>query len=179
MFRLVAKLIGEGSHSRVYLAWDSRSEEWVAVRTLSRGAAQEPLVRQRFEAEAHALAGLSYLYLVRIIAVEEHNGLPYAVTDLARCGTIYESWIDRNGPLGPRRAIAFARKCGEAVAHLHQNGRVHGDLGPHRLLVKQSGIVVVADTGVALDAVPAFAAPERKAGEAVDARLTRTRSGRR
>ncbi len=77
------------------------------------------------------------------------------------------------GPLQPRLkpgiAIAVLRDCLAALAALHREGIVHGDLKPSNIMIKRAGNAKIIDIGSAFDpenaphrrtCTPAYAAPE-------------------
>ncbi len=77
------------------------------------------------------------------------------------------------GPVQPRVkpgvAIAIIRDCLAAMAALHREGIVHGDLKPSNIMIKRTGNVKIVDIGSAYDlndppgrrtCTPSYAAPE-------------------
>jgi len=83
------------------------------------------------------------------------------------------------GPTQPRLkpgiAIAIVRDCLAALAALHREGIVHGDLKPSNIMVKRTGNAKIVDLGSAFDyeqapprraCTPMYAAPEVLEGAA-------------
>ncbi len=77
------------------------------------------------------------------------------------------------GPVQPRFkagvAISIVRDCLEALAALHRQGIIHGDVKPSNIMLKRSGRAKMIDIGSAFEMVdppgtmactPAYAAPE-------------------
>lgn len=77
------------------------------------------------------------------------------------------------GPAQPRVkpgvAVAIVRDCLAALAALHREGIVHGDIKPSNIMLKRTGTVKIVDIGSAFDrndpppvrtCTPAYAAPE-------------------
>lgn len=77
------------------------------------------------------------------------------------------------GPMQPRVkpgiAIAIVRDCLAALAALHREGIVHGDLKPSNIMIKRTGNAKIVDLGSAFDleqvpsrrtCTPTYAAPE-------------------
>ena len=77
------------------------------------------------------------------------------------------------GPVHPRLkpgiAVAIARECLAALAALHREEIVHGDLKPSNIMLKRTGNAKLVDIGSAIDqknpppmrtCTPAYAAPE-------------------
>ena len=82
------------------------------------------------------------------------------------------------GPVQPRFkagvAIAIIRDCLEALAALHRQGVIHGDVKPSNIMLKRSGHAKMIDIGSAFQVTdppgamactPAYAAPEVLEGE--------------
>jgi len=80
--------------------------------------------------------------------------------------------IVTNGPihqrLKPGVAIAIIRECLGALAALHRNGVIHGDVKPSNIMLKRTGHSKIVDIGSAFEwnqpvrqtFTPAYAAPE-------------------
>lgn len=81
--------------------------------------------------------------------------------------------IVTSGPIQPRLkpgiAIAVLRECLAALAALHREGIVHGDLKPSNIMLKRTGNAKIIDIGSAFDVndaptrrscTPTYAAPE-------------------
>ena len=81
--------------------------------------------------------------------------------------------VVEEGPLQPRVkpgvAVAIVRECLGALAALHREGIVHGDIKPGNIMLKRTGAAKIIDIGsaVALDdlpptrtCTPSYAAPE-------------------
>jgi len=81
--------------------------------------------------------------------------------------------IVTSGPVRPRLkpgiAVAIVRQCLSALAALHREEIVHGDLKPSNIMVKRTGNAKIVDIGSALDlnnmpelrtCTPQYAAPE-------------------
>ncbi len=71
--------------------------------------------------------------------------------------------------LKPGMAIAVMRECLAALAALHREGIVHGDLKPSNIMLKRTGNAKIVDIGSAFEltnlpaqrtCTPAYAAPE-------------------
>jgi serine/threonine-protein kinase len=86
--------------------------------------------------------------------------------------------IVAHGPLHPRLkpgvAVAIVRDCLGALASLHREGVVHGDIKPSNIMLKRTGSAKIVDIGSAFEVVdpplhrtctPVYAAPEVLEGE--------------
>src|SRR5205085_5453763 len=168
-------LIGRGGMGEVWAARDLRLERDVAVKRLSPHLASEPGVRERFEAEARAAAGLNHPNVVAVFDSGEHDGVPFLVMELLPGRTLADELAD--GPLAPERARRIGAEVAAALAASHAAGVLHRDVKPGNVLLAADGTAKVGDFGIAkstegLDltttgtivGTAAYLAPERLAG---------------
>ncbi len=122
---------------------------------------------------------------IRIMEMEWIDGydlsrlLTYEMLDRTRQRVSNRRWdylnnvIVTNGDVQPRLkpgiAIAVVRECLAALAALHREGIVHGDLKPSNIMLKRTGNAKIVDIGSAFDVsdaplartcTPAYSAPE-------------------
>jgi serine/threonine protein kinase len=63
-------------------------------------------------------------------------------------GTTLRAWIDRHGALPLTRGVEVLRAVLSGLAHVHEEGRAHGDLRAESVLLGDDG-VMLAEAGVA------------------------------
>ena len=161
--------IGRGGHGVVHRALDLRTRRHVAAKVL-RGGAPEALLRlvqeqaHRIE-HPHVLAPLGWAAEDDVALIAMELVLGGSVRDLLAAG-------------GPQPAAVVGRLLGqllEALAAVHAQDVVHGDVKPSNLLLRAGARphLLLADFGVAARAgvrstgppgTPAFLPPERLAG---------------
>ncbi len=171
----VIRRIGAGGMATVFLAKDERLGREVAIKRLNTDAPEESLTR--FKREARLGATLNHPNLVSVfdtLATEEGALLVmeyvpgHSLEDLAK-----------RGRMRPADAIPILKGAAAALDHAHAHGIVHRDVKPSNVLVRDDGMVKVADLGIAraVDATQItsqgkvigtlpFIAPERLAGAA-------------
>lgn len=182
--------LGEGGIGRVYVARHLTLGRMVALKVLLTQYESIPVLKQRFEREARALAALSHPNIVTVTDFGVAEGNPYIVMEkLEGCDL---SEVVAREPLEPKRALDIVRQVLRALAYAHEQGLVHRDLKPHNIFVRSLGDgtdhVEVLDFGLArfvgdaaksspkltrqgaLLGTPAYMAPEQASGEEVDAR---------
>jgi serine/threonine protein kinase len=109
--------------------------------------------------------------LARLLTTRVYDRIHEAVS--ARRWEYLNRVILTAGPKQPRMkpgmAVAIIRDCLSAIAALHREGIVHGDIKPSNIMLKRTGIAKIVDIGSAaeIDApprwrlyTPAYAAPE-------------------
>jgi serine/threonine-protein kinase len=123
----------------VYAGWHEQLARPVALKVLAEHLAGDEQFRTRFLREARIAAKLHHPNLVRTYDISELDGLPCIVMELLPGGTL-------EGARLPRPAAAGVAS---GLAHAHDQGVVHRDLKPANLLQGASGIVKIADFGIA------------------------------
>ena len=172
----LTRIVGRGGMGEVWAARDVRLGRDVAVKRLSPHLASEPGVRERFDVEARAAAGLNHPNVVAVFDSGEHEGIPFLVMELLPGRTLADELVD--GPLAPVRARQVGGEVLAALAASHAAGILHRDVKPGNVLLGADGAVKVADFGIAksteaidltttgtIVGTAAYLAPERLAGQ--------------
>ena len=142
------ELIGQGGMADVYLAYDDILKREVAVKILRSSLTGDPIYITRFHREARAAAALCHRNIVEIYDVGEEDDLYYIVMEYVRGQTLKEL-INKRGALHYVEAVDIMKQVVSATALAHSMGIVHRDLKPQNILVTYSGIVKIADFGIA------------------------------
>ena len=142
------ELVGQGGMADVYLAYDDILKREVAVKILRSSLTGDPIYITRFHREARAAAALCHLNIVEIYDVGEEDDLYYIVMEYVRGQTLKEL-INKRGALHYVEALDIMKQVASATALAHSMGIVHRDLKPQNILVTDSGIVKIADFGIA------------------------------
>jgi Protein kinase domain len=166
-------LIGQGGAGSVYESTHPVLNRPVAIKILHTNDAD---ARKAFLHEARTVAALSHPNIITIHDVDEHQGQPFMVME-----RLTTSLADRvaQGPIPPAEVIALLLPVLAALGHAHQQGLIHRDLKPANVLLRQDGVSVLADFGLALPTsqqptalmgTPEYMAPEQLRNEPLDAR---------
>ncbi len=171
--------LGHGSFATVYRARDPLLEREVALKVLLPHLCAEPEDRERFLAEARALATLRHPNIVTVFEAGEEAGTPYFAMELVEGQTLAEL-IAQQGAFPLDRALPLLRDLAAALDAVHAAGLVHRDVKDSNVLLEASGRAVLMDFGIALSTrrtrltqlgygmgTPETAAPEQIRGEAV------------
>jgi beta-lactam-binding protein with PASTA domain/tRNA A-37 threonylcarbamoyl transferase component Bud32 len=140
--------IGEGGMSIVYKARCRILDRIVAVKVLKEEFAQDDNFVQRFKTEALAAASLSHPNLVNIYDVGQQDECYYIVMEYVQGQTLKEL-IEQEAPLSIEKAVDIAIMICDGLHHAHEKGIIHRDIKPHNVLITESGMVKVADFGIA------------------------------
>ena len=138
---------GEGGMGTVYKARDTRLDRTVALKTLHPGRPVSEEMRQRFQAEARAIARLNHPHVCMLHDVGQDAGVDYLVLEFVDAKP-----LDRMIPKGGLRldeVLSIGWQVADAVAAAHKAGIVHRDLKPGNVMVNEHGQVKVLDFGLA------------------------------
>ena len=171
----LGELLGRGGMSEVRAGRDLRLGRDVAIKLLTVVGSDGSRMRERFEAEARAVASLSHPNVVLVFDSGEHEGVPYLVMERLPGRTLADEMA--TGPLAPERAVRVATDVLAALDAAHAAGIVHRDIKPSNVLLTPDGAVKVSDFGIAKTAsavtltddgtllgTPGYLAPERLTG---------------
>jgi serine/threonine-protein kinase len=145
-YKITSKL-GEGGMGEVWRAEDTRLGRDVALKMLPDALVHDPERLARFEREARVLASLSHPNIAGIFGLEEDQGRPFLVMEVAEGETLAER-IAR-GRIAPEGAVRIAVQIAEALEAAHAKGIVHRDLKPANVKLASDGRVKVLDFGLA------------------------------
>jgi WD40 repeat protein len=140
-------VLGRGGMGVVYQARDLSLARTVALKLILAGGHAGEQERQRFKAEAEAVARLRHPNIVQIHAVSEHEGRPFCALEYVEGGSLARRLAA--GPLPPAEAAALVETLAGAVHHAHQRGIVHRDLKPGNILATADGVPKITDFGLA------------------------------
>jgi len=165
---VVERWLGSGATSDVWQARASASGARVALKRIRLDGADR-LARAR--AEAALLGALDHPNLVRLHDLVEADNAVLLVLDLADGGSLADLLRTR-GRLTPGEVITAVAPVAAALAYLHEEGVVHGDVSPGNILFTTGGVSLLADVGVArltgddrdAEANPAYVDPMVAAG---------------
>jgi eukaryotic-like serine/threonine-protein kinase len=142
----------------------------VAELRLPTDLAERPRVREQVLRSARAAGRLDHPGIVVVHDVVTDGDADHIVTELVDAPTL-AARVAADGPLDERAASAMARQLASALQAAHAAGIVHGDVGPHTVLIAPDGVVRLAGAGIteAVDPQrttrdPAFLAPELRGG---------------
>jgi hypothetical protein len=142
-------LIGRGGFGSVYAAWDRKLERDVAVKALRNDLFPTPVVLERFQREAKALAQLRHAHILPVYEVGSGDGIAFMVTPFIRGDTL-GAILRRGDRIPPAEAIRWIAEIARALDAAHRAGIVHRDVKPDNILIEgHDRHAVLADFGIA------------------------------
>jgi len=139
----IIAIIGLGGMGEVYKARDTRLDRIVAVKILP---SADPGLKQRFEREAKAIAGLSHPHICALYDVGHQDGTDYLVMEYLEGQTLADRL--RKGALTLDEALKHAEEIANALENAHRAGIVHRDLKPSNIMLTKTGAKLL-DFGLA------------------------------
>ena len=167
---------GEGRMGVVYRATHPGLGRVVALKLIARELSDSYAFRQRFKAESQRAAAIGLLAQSGAPLIYERGETAGRLFVVMRYvpGSDLGTLIGRDGPLGPRRAVAVVRDVAAALDAGHRRGIVHRDVKPgHVLLANEPDApACLIDFGVTPIGAssPDYRSPEQTVGEPADAR---------
>jgi serine/threonine protein kinase len=145
-YRIVREA-GRGGMGVVFLAVDEHLQRNVAIK-LFHCKLRDPSLRERFLAEARAMAVTRHPQVASIFAFGEHESVPYFVMEYVDGGTV-QDWLDAsNGAPDIELALNILDDACRGLSAIHAAGAVHRDIKPSNLLLDRDRRARVADFGL-------------------------------
>ncbi|WP_322781155.1 serine/threonine-protein kinase [Frankia sp. Cas4] len=166
--------LGRGGFGAVLAGRHRLIRRDVAIKVLHEHTSGAEDIRERFVAEARVLAGLDHPHVVRVYDYVERDGLCLLVMEKLTGGSLRQRFASGLSQPG---ACAIGLAAATALAAAHAKGVLHRDVKPDNLLFTDTGLLKVADFGIAkileatattttgLVGTPRYMAPEQIAGD--------------
>src|SRR5262249_53219870 len=118
------------------------------LKVLSKEIAGSERFAQRFQREVETIAKLSHPNIVMAFDADEGPSGPFLVMEFVN-GRDLASDVHKNGPLAVDDAVEGILQSAFGLEYADAQGIIHRDIKPGNLLRDVSGVVKVADLGLA------------------------------
>lgn len=143
----IKRVLGRGGMGVVYLAHQRSLKRDVALKMVLEGQHASDNLRDRFKAEARAVAKLQHQRIVQVFEVGEHEGMPYFSLEFVE-GPSLDCRLNKI-PITAKEAASITEKICRAMQYAHDRGILHRDLKPANILTTPSGEPKISDFGLA------------------------------
>ncbi len=166
----VREKLGEGSFGEVFRAHDPTLEREVALKL--RAADGDEIGARRALEEARRLAQVRHRHVLAVFGADVHDGRAGFWSELVE-GETLEAVISARGRMSAEETTLIGLDLCRALAAVHAQGLVHGDLKAANVMREEGGRIVLMDFGSAarsgqrssrLTGSPLSLAPEVLAG---------------
>ncbi len=145
---VVLEVLGRGGMGVVYRALDNQLGREVAIKTLTRGVADDPEMLARFYEEGRKTARLKHPHIVTVYDLGEENGIPYIVMERVE-GSSLETLIRNDSPLSMMDRLRIVAEMCSALGYAHSSNVIHRDVKPANIFVQPNGNSKLLDFGIA------------------------------
>jgi beta-lactam-binding protein with PASTA domain/serine/threonine protein kinase len=146
-YRVMSHL-ADGGMATVYVAMDTRLDREIALKVMRPHLADDDAFVSRFRREARSAARLSHPNVVAVFDQGEDAGQVFLAMEYVPGHTLRQVLTDE-GALTPRAALDILDSMLQALAAAHRAGIVHRDVKPENVILREDGVVKVADFGLA------------------------------
>jgi Tol biopolymer transport system component len=140
--------LGRGGMGVVYRARDLRLGHEVALKCPRLDRRLSRFEIRRILREARTAARLSHPYIVPLLDVFEHEGLPLLVFELVE-GKSLRVLLSPGEPLPVLEALRYTEEIVEALGAAHARRVLHRDVTPNNVLIGTDGHARLTDFGIA------------------------------
>ncbi len=172
--------LGRGGMAVVYRAYDKLLGRDVALKFLSEEISTQAGVRELFQREARAVAGLNHPNIVTIHDTGYLQGRAFICMEFVD-GQSVESLMSEGIGLTIVEAMRIVKQVLDALEYAHERQIVHRDIKPANIMRTSAGLVKLMDFGLAksltegkkqsvIAGTPAYMPPEQLSGDEIDHR---------
>ncbi|MFM9067644.1 MAG: protein kinase domain-containing protein, partial [Planctomycetota bacterium] len=140
--------LGAGGMGTVYRARHRRMKRIVALKVLAANLSRDPLFVKRFQREVETLACLGHPNIVMAYDADEAPEGHFLVMEFVQ-GNDLAGLVKSQGPFSAAQAVECMRQAAVGLAYAHSRDIIHRDIKPHNLLLDRSGMLKIADLGLA------------------------------
>lgn len=148
----VQRMLGGGGMADVLLALDRKLHTPVVLKVPRPELLDDPTMEERFQREMLAIAKLRHPGIVKIIDLDEAEGIPFAVLEYLAGGSL-DDHLPRDGagrylPSGPQSLAVWLPTIARALDFVHGQGFLHRDVKPGNILFDADGNAYLSDFGI-------------------------------
>lgn len=145
-YKIISEL-GEGGMGKVYKAFDTKLERYVAIKFLNPQLVKDQLFLERFKTEGKNHAKLSHPNIVMVYGFIEYQNLIGLIIEYVE-GITLEKLIEKYKRLNLLYSLKIIRQVLVALEYAHSKGLIHRDIKPSNIIIDQNGVAKLMDFGI-------------------------------
>ena len=144
------RILGKGGMSEVFLAYDPKAGQPVAIKLIAESIAHDAIQLERFEREVALTGFLDHRNIVRGLAAGRDPATKrrYLVLEYVD-GPSAQLLVDKKKRLEINDVAHIALGIARALEHLHKHRFIHRDIKPDNILLSPCGEPKLIDLGLA------------------------------
>jgi serine/threonine-protein kinase len=146
-YRILRK-IGQGAMATVFLARQLSLDRDVAIKVLPKKFSQNSKFIERFYKEGKAAAQLNHPNIVAAYDVGQAGEHHYFVMEYIDGPTVFDRLV-KEKRVDEQTAVRNMVQIARALQHAHARGFIHRDIKPKNIMYTSTGVVKLADLGLA------------------------------
>jgi len=144
----VLEMVGRGGMGTVFKAIDTMLGRLVAIKMMSGGFADDPVLLKRFYREAQSTASLTHPNIVTVYDMGDQDGVPYLVMQFIE-GESLHAIIKSRRELSLLTKTNYLLQVCHGLQYAHDRQITHRDIKPANIMVLPDGTVKIVDFGIA------------------------------
>ena len=148
----IARELGTGATSTVYLATDTFSKQQVAIKLFDLKSLRDPnsakIYRKLLMTEASLAGKLSHPHIVKILDAVMDGDVNYMVMEYIE-GSTLEQYAEVDNLLPISNVAEIVYKCCKALEYAQYQGVIHRDIKPANILLQGESDIKISDFGAA------------------------------
>lgn len=144
----IKEKLGSGAMATVFLGKQLSLDRNVAIKVLPKKFSDNQDFIERFYKEGRAAAQLNHPNIVQAYDVGRAGEHHYFVMEHVDGSTVHDRLL-KDKRFSEKEAIEVVRQVALALQHAHSRGFIHRDIKPKNIMMTKSGVVKLADLGLA------------------------------
>ena len=133
----ILEKIGSGSFGKVYRVNHIHSNQFRAMKVISKETLQYQDDDKKFLKEIEVLSKIDHPNILKVFEYYQDNKSYYVITELCKGGELYEQIYELNH-FSEKEAAIIMEQLLSAVMYIHSKGIVHRDLKPENILLENN-----------------------------------------
>ncbi len=144
---LILDELGAGGMGGVFIGYDFKTHQLVAVKTLFQEFSKDEAYIKRFQREANVYRSLEHPHIVEYVDSGLENTTYFIALEFVAGKPL--DVVLKETPFTPKKALDTFVPLVEAIDHAHSRSVIHRDLKPQNVVISDNGVVKLLDFGVA------------------------------